>query len=255
MNEAGISVIPFRSRKHATVELTGTFLPLDLPSSCSGVIVKHFDGNCADLLAKEQAILEASNLLDCHVPPVLLVLDNFLVLGKVPGKNLIDLLHPDRNVASAALPRDAWEPVCSALGAWLAAFHAGFAGSPLARRRGDANLRNFVMAPDGELFGVDFEEADCQDPLVDLQEVIDSLFLTDPGMYSARLDEISQAHGRAMANLRRHGIAVAGYFMVGLDGDTAETFAELFDFIHRCRVNVPIINILLPAPGTAVSTA
>ena len=62
----------------------------------------------------------------------------------------------------------------------------------------------------------------------------------------------AQAHDRAMANLRRHGIAVAGYFMVGLDGDTAETFDELFDFIHRTRVNVPIINILLPAPGTAV---
>jgi hypothetical protein len=62
----------------------------------------------------------------------------------------------------------------------------------------------------------------------------------------------AQTHDRAMANLRRHGIAVAGYFMVGLDGDTAETFDELFDFIHRTRVNVPIINILLPAPGTAI---
>jgi hypothetical protein len=63
---------------------------------------------------------------------------------------------------------------------------------------------------------------------------------------------MAQAHDRAMANLRRHGIAVVGYFMVGLDGDTAETFDELFDFIHRTRVNVPIINILLPAPGTPI---
>ena len=62
----------------------------------------------------------------------------------------------------------------------------------------------------------------------------------------------AQAQARMMANLRRHGIAVAGYFMVGLDGDTVDTFGELFDFIHRCRVNVPIINILLPAPGTAI---
>jgi hypothetical protein len=55
----------------------------------------------------------------------------------------------------------------------------------------------------------------------------------------------------AMSNLRRHGIAVAGYFLVGLDNDTVDTFDELFDFIRRTRVNLPVINILLPAPGTA----
>jgi hypothetical protein len=59
-------------------------------------------------------------------------------------------------------------------------------------------------------------------------------------------------YDRAMRNLRRHGIAVAGYFLVGLDGDTLATFDELFEFIHRTRVNLPVINILLPAPGTAV---
>jgi len=59
-------------------------------------------------------------------------------------------------------------------------------------------------------------------------------------------------YDRAMAKLRRHGFVVAGYFIVGLDGDTPETFDELFDFIHRTRVNLPVVNILLPAPGTAV---
>jgi radical SAM superfamily enzyme YgiQ (UPF0313 family) len=57
---------------------------------------------------------------------------------------------------------------------------------------------------------------------------------------------------RAMARLRKHRFAVAGYFVVGLDGDTTETFDQLFDFIRRTRINLPVINILLPAPGTAV---
>ena len=57
---------------------------------------------------------------------------------------------------------------------------------------------------------------------------------------------------RAMARLQKHGFAVAGFFMVGLDGDTTETFDRLFEFIHHTRVNLPVINILLPAPGTAV---
>jgi len=62
----------------------------------------------------------------------------------------------------------------------------------------------------------------------------------------------ARMYDRAVANIRRHGILVAGYFMVGLDGDTAATFEELFDFIRRTGINVPVINILLPAPGTRV---
>ena len=62
----------------------------------------------------------------------------------------------------------------------------------------------------------------------------------------------TSTYERAMVRIQKHGFAVAGYFIVGLDGDTMETFDELFEFIHRTRVNLPVINILLPAPGTAV---
>lgn len=60
----------------------------------------------------------------------------------------------------------------------------------------------------------------------------------------------ASTYDRAVANIRRQGILVAGYFLVGLDGDTEQTFDELFDFICRTGINVPILNILLPAPGT-----
>lgn len=63
--------------------------------------------------------------------------------------------------------------------------------------------------------------------------------------------DVSRYEG-AMKALQRHGFVVAGYFIVGLDGDTAETFDELYGFIRRTRINLPVINILLPAPGTAV---
>jgi radical SAM superfamily enzyme YgiQ (UPF0313 family) len=62
----------------------------------------------------------------------------------------------------------------------------------------------------------------------------------------------TQSYERALAKIRRHKIAIAGYFLLGLDGDTLESFEEMFDFIHRTRVNVPILNILLPAPGTRI---
>jgi radical SAM superfamily enzyme YgiQ (UPF0313 family) len=46
------------------------------------------------------------------------------------------------------------------------------------------------------------------------------------------------------------GIAVAGYFLLGLDGDTGETFDQIYQFIRKARVNLPVLNLLLPAPGT-----
>jgi radical SAM superfamily enzyme YgiQ (UPF0313 family) len=61
------------------------------------------------------------------------------------------------------------------------------------------------------------------------------------------------AYLRAAERIRRHGFLIAGYFMVGLDNDTEETFEELFTFIRRARINLPVINILLPAPGTALA--
>jgi hypothetical protein len=69
---------------------------------------------------------------------------------------------------------------------------------------------------------------------------------------SANKPNIPECYDAQVKRLHQHGIAVAGYFVVGLDGDTRQTFDELFDFIHRARVNLPIINVLLPAPGTPV---
>jgi radical SAM superfamily enzyme YgiQ (UPF0313 family) len=60
------------------------------------------------------------------------------------------------------------------------------------------------------------------------------------------------AYAAAVSKIQQHGIAVTGFFMVGLDGDTKETFDEIFEFIQSARVNFPILNTLLPAPGTAL---
>jgi hypothetical protein len=59
-------------------------------------------------------------------------------------------------------------------------------------------------------------------------------------------------YDRAVERLRRHGFVVAGYSLVGLDADTGRTFDELLDFIRRTGINLPVINIPLPVPGTAL---
>jgi radical SAM superfamily enzyme YgiQ (UPF0313 family) len=52
--------------------------------------------------------------------------------------------------------------------------------------------------------------------------------------------------------IRKSGIAVGGFFILGLDGDDSSTFEALFCFIQKTHISVPILNLLLPAPGTKI---
>jgi radical SAM superfamily enzyme YgiQ (UPF0313 family) len=60
----------------------------------------------------------------------------------------------------------------------------------------------------------------------------------------------AEKYRELIQRIHRAGIYVAGYFILGLDGDTHSSFDDLFEFIHKTRVNLPILNLLLPAPGT-----
>jgi len=73
----------------------------------------------------------------------------------------------------------------------------------------------------------------------------------------ANLDHIGKPvradlHLERARRIRDAGIALGGYFILGLDDDTAETFDTVFDFIQGAGVALPILNLLLPAPGTRV---
>jgi radical SAM superfamily enzyme YgiQ (UPF0313 family) len=52
--------------------------------------------------------------------------------------------------------------------------------------------------------------------------------------------------------IRKSDIAVGGFFILGLDGDNRSTFDALFYFIQKTHISVPILNLLLPAPGTKI---
>lgn len=59
-------------------------------------------------------------------------------------------------------------------------------------------------------------------------------------------------YSRLIQNIRNAGIHVAGYFMVGFDYDTKATFDYIFDFTRQNKISFPLINILLPVPGTVM---
>lgn len=58
------------------------------------------------------------------------------------------------------------------------------------------------------------------------------------------------AYARLVDNLHHHGMACLGTFMLGMDGDTFETLAELPTLIARTKIDVPRFAILTPWPNT-----
>jgi radical SAM superfamily enzyme YgiQ (UPF0313 family) len=83
------------------------------------------------------------------------------------------------------------------------------------------------------------------------------LFVGIETLQQANMDQLEKKidvsrHEKRIANIRQAGIAVGGYFIVGLDQDTRESISELYDFIHRNRIVMPVVNILIPVPGTAM---
>ena len=55
-----------------------------------------------------------------------------------------------------------------------------------------------------------------------------------------------------LLKIRKSGFYVIGNFMVGLDYDTLDTFNILFKFIKKSKIALPLVNILLPVPGTSL---
>lgn len=61
----------------------------------------------------------------------------------------------------------------------------------------------------------------------------------DPGNY-----------GRAIANIRKHGIDVSTEMILGLDGDHEDVFDKTYDFLMENKISLPRMYILTPVPGT-----
>jgi radical SAM superfamily enzyme YgiQ (UPF0313 family) len=83
------------------------------------------------------------------------------------------------------------------------------------------------------------------------------LFIGMETVSQSNLDNVNknytvQCYADRVRNIRKAGIKIAGYFMFGLDVDTYETSGMVYEFIRKTRIAVPILNILIPAPGTKI---
>lgn len=189
LNEAGIdaseveiTIVPCKSKKHATVAITS-----DVPG-IQRAIVKHFTPASSAFEIREREVLLALHGAGIPAPRVVLELAGFLVLERIEGETACDSINDPGPLAGN---QDAIAAgLLGRTGAWLARFHDHFEHHPRVHRRGDANLRNFIVDAGGTVHGVDFEEAGPGDPLVDLAEVIDSTLVTRPGIFDVGIDAV-----------------------------------------------------------------
>ncbi|MGE5126981.1 MAG: B12-binding domain-containing radical SAM protein [Betaproteobacteria bacterium] len=83
------------------------------------------------------------------------------------------------------------------------------------------------------------------------------LFVGFETLSQANLDSVGKrcrvdSYARRLERIHAAGLRVVGFFMLGLDEDTPAAFEQVFRFVHDQRLAMPILNLLLPVPGTAV---
>lgn len=81
------------------------------------------------------------------------------------------------------------------------------------------------------------------------------LFIGLESVDQKNLDEFKkkytvESYEQRIKNIHKAGIRVMGFFMYGLDNDTTETARLMSNFITRHRIAVPMLNVLVPMPGT-----
>lgn len=83
------------------------------------------------------------------------------------------------------------------------------------------------------------------------------LYIGFESLSQINLQEVSKNYNpenykMLIKNIISFGISVAGYFMFGFDDDDAGTFDKTWDFIKASKITLPLLNVLLPVPGTLV---
>ena len=126
-------------------------------------------------------------------------------------------------------------------------------GKRLARPLAKENVRWFTetdisVADDEELLSL-LRDAGCAQLLIGLElpgrRGLEGLE-TKTNWKAGRADDYLDAIGR----IQRHGITVNGCFVLGLDGQTAESFDEVVQFVRESGLYEVQVTLQTPFPGT-----
>lgn len=60
-------------------------------------------------------------------------------------------------------------------------------------------------------------------------------------------------YSRQVTNIRRSGIQIGAFFMLGLDEDDSSAFNKIYSFFQDNRIAVPYVHLYFPIPGTSLA--
>lgn len=84
-----------------------------------------------------------------------------------------------------------------------------------------------------------------------------ALFIGLESFSQANLENVhkglsAESYERRIRNIHRAGIRVAAFLMYGFDHDTKDTARQLAGLVIRHKIELPMINLLVPLQGTAL---
>jgi radical SAM superfamily enzyme YgiQ (UPF0313 family) len=62
----------------------------------------------------------------------------------------------------------------------------------------------------------------------------------------------SDEYEKQVSEIKKAGIHVAGYFMLGMDFDNGKSSEAIYNFVQLSGISLPVINVLMPVPGTKI---
>ncbi|MFX0099610.1 MAG: hypothetical protein ACFFCS_08515 [Candidatus Hodarchaeota archaeon] len=174
-----------KSENNLTVEVTIK----DLPKSFSvpfpeKIIVKQYLRKKQTRKEIEVQTLTEAVYKGITVPKIIFYFGNFLVMEKVSGYSVNDLIN---DFEGSKLKEK--EMIIKKLGHWMGDFHYLMALKESWFCKGNPILRKFLY--DGEnIIGLDFEESKIDDPLKDISTIVASILITEPGIYTQEIEAI-----------------------------------------------------------------
>jgi radical SAM superfamily enzyme YgiQ (UPF0313 family) len=103
-----------------------------------------------------------------------------------------------------------------------------------------------INAAHDETFLAEMREAGCRGVLIGFESLDEANLVA----MNKRFNSMKGGYRVALANLRRHRLAVYGTFMFGYEHDTPESFQRVVDFAIQERMYIAAFNHLTPFPGT-----
>jgi aminoglycoside phosphotransferase len=177
------------SKKNSVFNIEFNEKPKNYPKE---LILKMF---ITDNLQNEYITLQKLNTQELEVPEVYVKGENYILIEKIHGKNLCDLVNDSLKVNKhiSELDSSITLPLISAikrLANWFSKLHIKnihYEKNEIqftVLNKGDARLRDFIFNSDSNVvYGVDFEESYIGSHMDDLAWVCCSLLDTNPGIF------------------------------------------------------------------------